>query len=153
MMSLSFELDNFLFVKNMWDEWDSFEINSGLNYFNPFGELKQNLPTIYISHLLPPTTCDHNSTPNKTISYAVVFQLLHRMMERSFLVLWMVSVWLFFLVDWLLLTDETIWEVFGYPTTLKIILYAVVFQVLPKMMERSLFGDRGSAQQKWAKRI
>ena len=61
----------------MWDEWDSFEINSGLNYFNPIpiGGLKQNLPTIYISHLLPPTTCDHNSTPNKINSYGVVFQV------------------------------------------------------------------------------
>ena len=36
----------------MWDEWGSPEINSGLNYFNPIGGLKQNLWTIYISHLL-----------------------------------------------------------------------------------------------------
>ena len=84
-----------------------------------------------------------HSTPLKIIYMLWFFQILSRIMERIGEKLVIVGDGLglvIFVVDWFLLTDEIIWGVFGYSTPLKIISYAVVFQVLPRIMERSLFG-------------
>ena len=146
---------------------------------------------LYISHLLPRQLATATQPPTKKI-ICCGFPDFIEDDGAKLVIVWDGLGLVIFVVDWFLLMEEIIWEVFwystpehhnnficcgfpgfthddgeklvwdglgliweefGYSTPLKIILYAVVFQVLPSMMERSLFGNRGSAQHKWAKRL